>query len=569
MEKLILSDESTIMPELGDIFSIHDSAKFLIENNIGIVIILDYIKARNWPRKGHKLVKESTRVPLLWGVLSAYDEKSLKIEFGVHPAKCLPQHYNRYNMNAEKNPIVLDVGNRGTLAGCGRTYVEINGYKHCVNEKIPEYCSVFGMPHDCCDPEFEMRMLEFLKTFEALELWCFEKTEYIEKRVDNLIKLHYMKGEFLPSRYFLYVDTSSNFLKAIFNTGELESVNQEIWFSGGKEFVEKMDYTGPGYLRFEEEALCYIKKNLLYEFVRQLLLMINKNSFTRLLSPKRPQLDLNIVKKVQADIESITNRTRKETDLYMNDILGRIKGYLIKSFGSSRLLIMDVEYVPVEFPTGNKKIFNFPCIFSSILWSGHKGGLKTNINVFDLPCHSCDRFCSCFKNSHLNFDCLLHGFEFIEKQISTVEEILSEHEGLKMYSYGRSDIFQLEYAKNFFSDSFEIKQYERKNRKRSRRIIDVSFDLSLPEKKLAYVEKEIIGSWLHGWSRRKKHFRVCNRFMTKWGSNNWETKYSEAIQACVDDAVSAFLYLLRRDYREIDKDIELPTQTQTSLESFL
>lgn len=568
MERLILSDESTIMSELSDIFSVHDSAKFLIENNIGIAIILDYIKAKDWPRKDRKLVKESARVPLLWGVLSAHDEKSLKIDYDVHPAKCLPQRYNRYNINAEKNPIVLGTGKRGTLAGCGRTYVEINGYRHCVNEKIPEYCSVFGMPHDCCDPEYEMRMLEFLKTLEALELWCFEKTGYIEERVDNLIKLHYMKGEFLPSRYFLYVDTSSNFLKAIFSIGELEPANQEIWFSGGKEFVEKMDYTDSDYLRFEEEALCYIKKNLSYEFVRQLLLMTNKKSFTKLSSPKRPKLDLNRVKKVQVDIESIINRARKETDLYVNDILRRIKRYLTGYFGNYRFLVLDVEYVPVEFPTRNKKTFNFPCIFSSIAWLGHKEGLKTNINVFDLPCHSCGIFCSCFKKNHLNFDCLLHGFEFIEKQISIVEEMLSEHEGLKIHSYGRSDIFQLEYASNFFSDSFEIKQYERKNRKRTKRIIEVSSDLFLHQKDLAYVENEIISRWLHGWSRKNEHFNVCNRFMTKWGSNNWEPKYREAIQACVDDAVSAFLYLLYRDYRKTDESIEFSTQTQTSLEKF-
>jgi hypothetical protein len=556
------------MLEVGNILSIHDSAKFLNENNIGIVIILDYIKARDWPRKGYKLTKESVRVPLLWGVLSAHDEKSLKIEYDVHPAKCLPQRYNKYNMNPEKNPVVLETGKGGTLAGCGRTYVEINGYKHCVNEKIPEYCSVFGMPHDCCDPDFEMRMLEFLKTCEALELWCFERTEYIEKRVDNLIKLHYMKGEFLPSRYFLYVDSSSNFLKAIFSTGELELVNQEIWFSGGKEFVEKMDYTGPDYLRFEEEALCYIKKNLSYEFVRQLLLMINKRSFTKLFSPKRPKLDSGIAKKVQANIESIINETRKENDLYMNDILETIKRYLTGSFRSSRFLILDAEYVPVKFPTGNKKTFNFPCIFSSIAWLGDKEGLRTDINVFDLPCHSCGIFCSFFKKNCLNFDCLLHGLEFIERQISIVEEMLSEHEGLKIHSYGRSDIFQLEYASNFFSDSFEIRQYERKNRKRSKCIIEVSSDLFLPQKDLACVESEIISKWIHGWSRKNKHFNICNRFMTKWGSNSWEVKYRESIRACVDDAISAFLYLLHRDYRKTDESIEFPTQTQTSLEKF-
>ena len=84
---------------------------------------------------------------------------------------------------------------------------------------------------------------------------------------------------------------------------------------------------------------------------------------------------------------------------------------------------------------------------------------------------------------------------------------------------------------------------------------------------LGYVENEIIGKWLHGWCRKNEHFSVCRRFMTKWGSNNWEAKYCEAIQACVDDAVSAFLYLLYRDYRKTDRIIEF--QTQTSLKSFL
>lgn len=569
MERLVLTNQNEIVSQLEGVLPVSDPIRFLANNNIGIVIILDYIRARDWPRKGHKLVKEPVmKVPLLWGVLSAYDEKSMKIEYDVHPAKCLPQHYNRYNMNAKKNPIVLDTGKGGTLAGCGRTYVEINDYGHFVNEKIPEYCSVFGMPHDCCDPEFEMRMLEFLTTCEGLELWCFEKTEYIRKRVDHLIKLHYMKGELLPSKYYPYVDVSGSFLKAIFSTRELEPITQEIWFSSGREFIEKMDYTLPDCLRFEEEAMYYIEKSLTYEFARQLLLLMSENHFSNLLFPSRPRLDLYGVAKVQMELRSIADETKKDSDLYIRGIFEKLKNHLHESFGSSRFLIMDVEYIPVSYSTGKRRTFSFPCIFSDLIWLGPREGLKTYINVFDLPCHSCDNFCYYFKRKCLSFDCLLHGLEFIEKQISNVEESLSEHEGLKIYSYGRSDIFQLEYASNFFSDSFETKHYERKNRKRSRRITDVSYDLSLPGKDLAYVEDEIISNWLCGWSRRRKHFHVCNRFMTKWGSSNWRIRYCEAVQACVDDVISAFLYLLYRDYRKTDECIKFPTHKQAILDNF-
>ncbi len=103
---------------------------------------------------------------------------------------------------------------------------------------------------------------------------------------------------------------------------------------------------------------------------------------------------------------------------------------------------------------------------------------------------------------------MAHSFEFIEKQASLIEELLLKYEGFKIFTYGRSDIFQLEQGGDFFSDSFERRRYERRNRKRAQRIVDISEDLSIPEKALSEIEQEVLEGWLVGWTRGKKKVNV-------------------------------------------------------------
>ena len=74
-------------------------------------------------------------------------------------------------------------------------------------------------------------------------------------------------------------------------------------------------------------------------------------------------------------------------------------------------------------------------------------------------------------------------------------------------------------------------------------------DLSVPDKRLSEIEDEILEKWLKGWSREEEKVHVSPRFMTQYSSSNWETNYSEAINSCMLDTISAFLYLIYKKYR--------------------
>lgn len=557
MEELELIKEKKILSQLEGILSPSDVANFLFEHNIGIIIILYYIKAKEWPWKGEPLVNEPVeKIPIIWAVFNAIDNKHIKMIYDIHPTKCFPQRYNRYNPNAENNSMQLTKGWGGTLAGC-RKFVKISDRIYDVFEKTPEYCSIFGIPDDCYDPEFEKRMVSALTHYKELELWCFEKTEYVREKLEPAISFHYMKGEFLPSKHFLYKDTIDHFLKGIFRASELDGLNSELWYLSSKEFIEEMNLNNSDFcFRFEEEAIYYIKKRLIYEFTRLFLLLKNRDSFSSFVSSGPSRLDLYKETKVQVNLEHSVNKIISETNSYLNSVMNTIGRCIdTRAFKSLRFMVVDAEYVHVLYPKENERTFNFPCIFSSILWLGARDGFKTNVNVFILPCHFCDLDCLDFKNKRIKFDCLAYGHEFIDKQISMVEELFTRYEGFKIYSYGRSDVFQLEQAGHFFSDSFEIHRYERRNRKRLQRIVDVSEDLSMSEKSLLDIENEILKRWLVGWSREKEKFNVNNRFMIRFDSPRWENSYNEAINSCIGDALSAFLYLIYKKYRVNDNSI--------------
>lgn len=555
-----LGESERFSSELKDIFSVSTAADFLYQHHIGIVIISEYIKARDWPWKGQSLVNEPIeKIPLVWAVFDATDGTSIRMVWDIHPAKCFPQRYNLYNPNSQSTAMPVVKEHDATLAGCSRTFVTMSNRRYEVNEKTPEYCSIFGLPDDCYDPNFEKRMIHNLRQYNGLELWCFERTEYIAERVEPLITLHYMKGEFLPSRYFMYVDTPEHFLKGIFDTKELENLSSQLWYSSGKELIEEMNLDNKDFcFRFEEQANYYVRKRLIYEFVRLLLLLINKGSFSPFGLISSPELCLDNEQEVQSSLTNILNIIKRDEELYVHGIMSKISRYMnFQSFKNSRFMVMDVEYMHVPYPTGStRRLFNFPCIFSSIIWRGVKEGLTINTNVFIIPCHFCVQPCHFFKKKFFNYNCLAHGFRFIEKQASLAEEMLSKYEGFKIYTYGRSDIFQLEQGSDFFSDSFERHRYERRNRKRAQRIVDISEDLSIPDTALSKIEREVLEKWLVGWSRKEGKVNVNPRFMTRHDNRNWQNNYFEAINSCVEDSISAFLYLIWKKYRVNDNAIK-------------
>jgi len=60
------------------------------------------------------------------------------------------------------------------------------------------------------------------------------------------------------------------------------------------------------------------------------------------------------------------------------------------------------------------------------------------------------------------------------------------------------------------------------------------------------------------WTRRTPKVNVNSRIMTRYyDSEEWQKRYSEAINSCQQDAISAFLYLIYKRYRLNDAPIAL------------
>jgi len=525
---------------------------FIFENQITILILLDYIKAKDWPYKGKKLNNDPIlNIPLIWAIFYSDNGKDVKIDFEIHPTKCFPNLYNNFNNNQTKNPSPIITVSNGTLAGCLRNFVTISNKKYRI--KVPEYCSIFGLPDDCYDSFFEKRMIDVLLSKKNTNVWCYEKTDYIESIITPNININYMKGDFLPKKYYPYIDKPINFLKGLYKNKDLNQLETFSWYFNGNEFINErnLDLTQNDF-KIEETSIRFIKIKLIFEFLRLLILLKNKQEFIKFKPNNYPQLNLVNRKSIEKDIQTIVRSLQYNGKLEVQQILKKYDTKLEKqSFNKSRFLVMDVEFLHPIFPTGDEnRTFNFPCIFSSILWGGPRKGVEMNVNVLTLPCNFCiEENCQSFKKRRLKFDCLIFAYDFIDKQVSILEEYLVKYENFKIYTYGNSDIFQLEKGDNFFKDSFEARTYFRRNRKRTKRIVNIAYDLSKPSKSLNEIESDYLEKWLPEWTRKNKHTNVNRKFMTKWESRSWRTNYMSGLNTCVDDTISTFLFLLFEKYR--------------------
>jgi len=546
LKKIKLNNNIQILNQLSGIFQLNEIAEFMYKNNYGILIILDFIKANDWPKKNKKLDNTQIRkIPMLWGLLYALNDKEIEIIYDIHPTKCFPNLYIKNNVNYHKNHIIINKVEGYTLGGCPRYIVKIKEYQYTVLDKIVEYCSIFGLPDDCYNSKFEIDMIETLKKYKNLEIWSFEKNDYFIEKIEPIISIKYMKGSFLPKQYYIYIDSSLNFLKGIYSSKEIEPLKNQLWYKSGRNFIYDMNINDNGF-RFEEQAIYYIRKKLIYEFIRQSLLLKNKTSFSSFTPNGTPPLNLNDVKNFQHELEKIINPFKIKIIEYLNNIYKQIKHVLNESlFNKSRFLVTDLEFIHVSYPNRqNQRYFNFPCIFSSIIWLGPRKKFVFDLNLFKLPCNFCSKICSLFKRKFFNYNCLIYGLNFIERQQNMIENLLIENEGFKIYSYGKSDIFQFEQGVNFFDNSFEIKEYERKNRKRKIRITKVHEDISFDNMSLKEIEDKILKKWLIGWKRKEKKLKVNKRFMTLYTSPNWTEKYREVINSITWDNISAFLFLI-------------------------
>lgn len=552
MIKIDLKKEERFLEDLKEIFSLIEIAQYLYENKLGIVIILSHIKAKEWPRKDQELNNEPiNEIPFLWAISYAENKENIKIIYDIHPGKCLPSKFNQENNISKKKKLRIENNNFGTLAGCARYFVEVNGFVYKIFEKIPLYCSIFGIPDDCFCPNLEKIMIETLKRHKNLELWCFEETEYITENVLPNIQLKFMKGDLLPSIFFPFVDSSSKFLRGIFKINDLNPLNSEPWYSQCYELINEFNpFESKDYFRYEEKALYFIKKKLIFEFIRLFLLISNRDNLEQYNVNEEKKLNLKYFTNYIEDIEYIKQKVIKETQKSLKFFLNENQSsFNFEKFKKSRFLVLDVEYTHICYPNGKiERIFNFPCIITNIIWKGIRKGFDINVNIFTLPCHFCGGDCEFFRKKIIKFECLNFDLDFYQNQLDLFNELLATYEGFKLYSYGKSDFFQLEQLSNFFTDSFEIKEFHTKNRVKTRRLIELAEDLAIQDKSLKFIEENIIKKQFPSWSRTKIKEKISKRFITKYKTPNWKENYKNIIIDCANDTISTLLYLICKEF---------------------
>lgn len=552
MKSISIKEEKKFLNDLKEIFSLEAIANYLYENKIGIIIILHHIKAKEWPWQGKELNNESVfNIPFLWGISYAENKDDIKVLYDIHPCKSLPSQYNRYNSNAKVTKIPIERNNFGTLGGCARYFVKVNNLIYTIFKKIPSYCSIFGMPDDCFNANFEETMIETIIKFKNFNLWCFEETEYISEKITPIIDLNFMKGSFLPSKYYPFVESSSKFLRGIFSIKDLDKLNSEPWYLYTYELIDDMNpFKSDDYYRYEEKALYFLRKKLLFEIIRQCLLIVNKEKLKKFKVTGPSGLNLEDLENYKSDLNKIKQNIINNTKLDLDSFISQYQAtFNFNKFKKSRFLVLDVEYTHVSYPTvNNKRFFNFPSIITNIIWRGVRKGFDIKINTFILPCHFCQKHCKFYKKKLIKFDCLEFAFDFYQKQIDLFSELFATYEGFKLYSYGKSDFFQLEQLTSFFTDSFEIEEFQRKNRIKTSRLIRISEDLAIKDKSLKYIEENLLKKKFPDWSRKNIKEKINKRFLTQYKSKKWQDNYTNIIQACVDDTFSSFLLLISEKF---------------------
>jgi len=525
-------------------------AHFAFTNQIGILNILEHVKAKDWPRKEKHLVNDQRfTVPLIWGILSAASESILQLEYDIHPGKCFPNLYNRGNEHSKnyKMPKISDSTNAG---GCARTSVTIQDNMYLVADLIPRFCSVFGLPDDCYSPCFEERMLSVIKTYKPYEMWCYKKTEYIDKKVCPIINLHYLQEEILPKKYFQYIDASENYLKGILPVSELEALRKNSWYEDGSEFITEMDPGNINGYYNEDNAEVSIIKNLLFESIRLLLIRINSAAYASFVPKELPPLNYELMKDVNARVDSLIESVRINAEIDIQRLLKSINNRLDWALlRRVPFIIMDMEYLHVLYPTAADRQFNFPCIFANIVVL-NESDISLVLFVTKLPCYYCNSYpCTTIKKTgSLNFDCLCINRAVIDEYLAFLESMMASYENLRVFTYGKSDFVEIEHAYNFFSDETEHLRFLRKNRVRAKRVIDLCTDLSINGKNLSEMENVVISKWLLNWKRAHQKVDVNPRFITSFSSGSWDERFKEALLIPIDDAISALLlFLFSRD----------------------
>jgi hypothetical protein len=557
-------------------FSGSELKNFLFSNKIVVSLLLSFKKAKQWPYSKIPFNNEDLeKIPVLWAFLYADLNGNINFYLGIHPMKCFPSLYLKNNENYKSFPIQIIKKGGLTWAGCYRYVVNVDGKNY--NLKQCEYCSSFGLPDDCYSKKFGREYIDLITNLKEYDIWFFEKDDVFQNFYPKNFKILYMKDEFLPKQFFFYVDTSSNFLSGLFPARDLASLNKNWWYTSGKNFIKERNYfESEKDFRYEEYSLINIKRKAIFELIRLVLLLQNKDQFKDFSIPSMPTYDEKAKNSTEVDLYEIINEIKTKSEKNLNSLIKSIEGGLDqRKLRKTKFLVMDVEFVRVHYPTkkySTKKrklqdirSFKFPSIFTSIIWNGKKKHAEIDINIFTLPCHYCVENCRVIKYHSMKFKCLYFANSFIVRQTSFFEKYLAEHESAKIFSYGKSDIKQLEHSDIFFSNSFNTRLYRRKNRKKSTPIVNIASDISITGMSLSEVEEKIIKNWLIGWSREGYHKNVNRNFTTTINDKDFTKRYHDAIETCVSDSISTFLFLLQRDYRKDNNPIRLEHSSQAAL----
>jgi hypothetical protein len=568
IEKIDLSEFLQATP-----FSSEDLCNFLFLNNCCISLILVFDKAKWWPFFRTRFISERIEnIPIVWAILIPKSQTEVELIWDIHPMKCFPSLYisNNSNFSKYKLPLPLEKNSNGSiLSGCPRYVVNISGKEYTGSQ--PEYCSAFGLPDDCFEPNFGTNYIKTLENLKEFNIWFFENNEFLQNNCPGSISKKFMKDEFLPNVFFFYIDNSAQFLSGIFHSIEMAELNQKYWYSNGHDFIKERNYRKSGQpFRFEDSALSIIRNKVICELIRLVLLIQNREKFKAFSIKNTPRYNEIIKNQTENRINEIIADVKNSNEPKLNSIIRSIIPKLdLTQLKRTDFLIMDVEFYNVNYPIKNPlrdaRSFKFPCIFSTIYWHGKENTAEIDINVLTLPCHYCEETCRESKKHSMKFNCLFFANSFIKKQITFFEEKLAEVNSLKLYSYGNGDFKQLEHSDNFFINSYNARMYYRKNRKQPFRIVRLAEDISIKDMSLAKVENEILKSWLNGWSRQGIHVNVNRFFSTPPSRPDFGNRYHDAIETCVADSISTFLYLLYRDYRLNDDTINLRQNVQTTL----
>jgi hypothetical protein len=545
---------------LNKIESFSVLARFALANKIAILSVLEHEKAENWPETGKSLHNEERfTIPLVWGILSAVDDSAMLLEYDIHPGKCFPGLYNKSNENSatHRMPPVSDCSSGG---GCARTLVTVRGTKYLVADLVPVYCSVFGLPDDCYSTLFQRRMLEVLKQYSQYETWSLKKTPYSEATVRPALNLHYLQEEVLPKQYYPYVDSSENYLRGIVPATSLEPLRRHSWYLGGSELIEELDPKNPVGFSNEISAERSIVLRIVFESIRLLLIRQDTASYASFIPSGFPPLDETQKDETNKRVSEVIESVRADAESYIRSLMKSIESRLDwTDLQKKPFIIMDLEYLHSIYPTTKDRTFNFPCIFANIVVLG-KTDISLKLLANKLICNYCTS-CPCSslkKKSALNFNCLCYSRTAVDECLAFLEQMMARNENLRVYSYGKSDCFEIEHAYNFFSSDSEHLLFIRRNRIRARRITELAGDLSIEGKSLTDLENEVISKWLKGWSRRYPKVDVNRRILTPLSSEKWEQRFREALSIPVDDAVSALLLFLHsRDSRKKTPDLLL------------